>query len=226
MNELLAYCPPAWQDLAFVFRVGQSWVTNPHGRIICILSDKLQDKKMSRQCTHSFYLHKKKKKRTKEHIVTGTTMCSFSSLRLYIIWVQKVIFVQCCLTFLFFSLPPPLPPVDGCDIVTVGSHAPFFFFPNCTFILYLFLTSLVVKHWWWQANVRSESYFSFPPPHIVTLPPVSIFIFQNVLPLVLYLPHSTPTPPPPLMSFPTSFLPQRLSHSTSTLFLCGFQPSK
>lgn len=114
--------------------------------------------------------------------------------------------------FVLFSAagqPPPLPPVDGCDIVTVGSHAPFFFFSNCTFILYLFLTSLVVKHWWWQANVCSESYFSFPPPHIITLSPVSIFIFQMYCPLFFTSPIPPPHPHCPLHSclFPPPFSP-------------------
>lgn len=214
MNELLAHC-------AFVFRVGQSWVTNPHGRIICILSDKLEDKKMSRQCTHSFYLHKKKKG---QRTLWPGPQCVPFPVYDYILFESKRS-SSFSVAWHSFLCRHHCPQWTGVTLWLLAVML-LFFSPNCTFILYLFLTLLVVKHWWWQANVRSESYFSFPPPHIVTLPPVSIFIFQNVLPLVLYLPPFHPRPPPPLMSFPTSFLPQRLSHSTSTLFLCGFQPSK
>lgn len=160
---------------------------------------------------HSFILFtQEKKKRTKEHIVTGTTMCSFSSLRLYIIWVQKVIFVQCCLTFLFFSLPPPLPPVDGCDIVTVGSHAPFFF----SLIVLLYCTYFWLR-WWWNIDDGRPTFalkviFLFPLPTLSPFHP-SLFLFSKMYcPLFFTSPIPPPHPPPSahvfshLLSPPTS----------------------
>lgn len=90
-----------------------------------------------------------------------------------------------CLVWHFCSFlcrwgqPPPLPPVDGCDIVT----APFFFFLivllNCT---YFWL------HWWWNID---DGRPTFPLPTLSPFHP-SLFLFSK-----MYCPLFFTSPIPP-----------------------------
>lgn len=141
------------------------------------------------------------------------------SLRLYMIWVLKVIFSLVLPDiFVLFSATFTAAPSGRlwhCDC-----------WQSCSFVLIFctyFSSSLVAKHCRLQTDARSES-FPFPTLH----PNLFQFFSKHTAPCSS-IRHSAllPSPlSPPLMHFHTSFLPQRLSHSTSTLFLCGFQPSK
>lgn len=98
------------------------------------------------------------------------------------------------------------------------------------FLIVLLYCTYFLLHWWWNIDDGRPTFalkviFIFPLPTLSPFHP-SLFLFSKMYcPLFFTSPIQPPSPPPP-MSFPTSFLPQRLSHSTSTLFLCGFQPSK
>lgn len=131
--------------------------------------------------------------------------------------------LECCQTFLFFSL-----------LLRNRHRCPQWTGVKLWLLAVMLLYSLIVFIFCTDFDLISgdalllwKLFFFFPLPHFIQISfcflfskyraPCSSSTYSALLPSPLS---------PPLMHFRTSYLPQRLSHSTSTLFLCGFQPSK